>query len=116
MNENRRKLVAFGDESIRKAFLELKSGRFEDKKVAGYIQKAIDELAKNPFAGVAVPRKLWPKEYIKKFGINNLRKYDLSDGWRLAYTLQGNEIEIVSIILEWFPHKRYESRFGYKHH
>jgi Txe/YoeB family toxin of Txe-Axe toxin-antitoxin module len=116
LNDNRIKRVAFGSESIRKAFLELKTGRFEDRKVAGYIQDAINELARNPLAGIPLPRKLWPKEYVRKFGINNLRKCNLSDGWRLTYTLKGSEVEIVSIILEWFPHKEYDRRFGYKSH
>ena len=43
-----------------------------------------------------------------------MRKCNLPDGWRLVYTLAGNEIEIISILLEWFSHKEYERRFGYK--
>jgi Txe/YoeB family toxin of Txe-Axe toxin-antitoxin module len=113
MNNDRIKRVAFGDESIRKAFAELKSGKFEEKKLASYIERAIDDLKINPLIGIALPRRLWPIIYIRKFSITNLRKYDLPNGWRLIYTLQGNEVEIVSIILEWFPHKEYERRFKY---
>ena len=113
MNNDRIKRVAFGDESIRKAFLELKTGKFEEKKLASYIERAIDDLKTNPLIGIAIPRRLWPAIYVRKFSITNLRKYDLPNGWRLIYTLQGNEIEIVSIILEWFPHKEYERRFRY---
>ena len=43
-----------------------------------------------------------------------MRKYNLPNAWRLAYTLKGNEVEIISIILEWFDHEGYEKRFGYK--
>lgn len=114
LNDGRIKRVGFGDESVRKAFLELKSGRFEEKRLAGYIQRAMDDLMANPFAGIAIPRKLWPLDYIRRFGITNLRKYDLPGGWRLIYTLAGNEVEIVSIILEWFSHKDYSRRFKYK--
>ena len=113
MNNDRIKRVAFGDEAIQKAFEDLKTGRFEEKNLASYIQRAIDDLKENPLIGVKVPSKLWPKEYIRRFSINNLRKYDLPNGWRLIYTLVGNEVEIVSIILEWFPHKEYERRFKY---
>lgn len=60
-----------------------------------------------------ISEKLWPNEYIKKYKITNLWKYDLPDGWRLIYTIESNKIKIVSIILEWFDHKNYERKFNY---
>jgi len=63
--------------------------------------------------GIKIPSSLWPKEYVKKYGIDNLRKYDLPDGWRLLYTLRGNEIEIISILIEWPSHTAYERKFKY---
>lgn len=113
MNENREKRVAFADESILSSFQQLKSGRFEEKQLAERIERAIADLKENPFIGIHIPRKLWPREYVKKFAVDNLRKYDLPDGWRLIYTLHGNEIEIISIILEWMKHKEYEKKFNY---
>lgn len=106
-------MVGFGDDSLHKAFQALKSGKFEEKELALFIQRAIDDLKANPFIGVPIPRKLWPVVYIRKFSVNNLRKYNLPNGWRLIYTLKANEVEIVSIILEWFSHKEYEKRFNY---
>ncbi|HPV66505.1 MAG TPA: hypothetical protein PK655_03600 [archaeon] len=44
---------------------------------------------------------------------SNLWKYNLSNGWRLTYTIRGGEIEVISIIIEWFCHKKYENRFKY---
>ncbi len=114
MNGNRAKHVAFTDEKLLKAFEELKHGKFEEKELASYIQRAIDDLKENPLIGIIVPKKLWPRDYIAKFQVNNLRKYDLPNGWRLIYTLKGNEVEIVSVILEWFKHKEYEKKFHYK--
>ncbi|MFH1306885.1 MAG: hypothetical protein ABIH83_04505 [Candidatus Micrarchaeota archaeon] len=115
MNKKERiKSVGFVDQELKDAYEQLKAGRTEDRWLAGNINKAIEALKENPMAGVIVPRKLWPKLYIQKYKINNLRKYDLPDGWRLTYTLKGNEIEIVSVILEWLSHKQYEKRFGYK--
>jgi hypothetical protein len=35
---------------------------------------------------------------VQKYCINNLRKYDLPNGWRLLYTIKGNEIEITDVI------------------
>ncbi len=100
--------VAFIDEKLKTAYEEIK-----DKKLLKYLQRAIDDLKKDPFAGIKIPRKLWPKEYIKKYNVKNLWKYNLPDGWRIIYTLKTNEIEIISIILEWFTHKEYEKRFKY---
>lgn len=64
--------------------------------------------------GIQIPKRLFPKEYVIKYKINNLWKYDLPDGWRLIYTLNPlNQVEILSVILEWFNHKEYERRFHY---
>jgi hypothetical protein len=56
---------------------------------------------------------LWPKGYSTKHNINSLYKYDLPNGWRLIYTVKGSQLEILSIIIEWFDHKGYERRFKY---
>jgi hypothetical protein len=44
---------------------------------------------------------------------NNLWKYNLPNAWRLVYSISGSEVEIIAILLEWFPHKEYERRFKY---
>lgn len=105
--------VGFATEEIKKAFEELKNGKFEDKQLYEFLQRAVDDLKKNPFVGKNIPKNLIPKEYIKKFGIDNLRKYDLPNAWRLIYSLKGDEIMIFSVILEWMDHKNYERRFKY---
>ena len=91
----------------------LKTGKFEDKKLYEFIDRAIDDLKKSPTCGTKIQKKIWPKEYKKKFGINNLWKYDLPNAWRIIYTIETDEVTIVSIILEWFSHKGYEKRFKY---
>jgi hypothetical protein len=78
-----------------------------------FIDRAKDDLKKNPMCGFKIPKHLWPKEYIKKFEITNLWKYDLPNGWRLIYTIQTNEVMILNVILEWFDHKEYERKFKY---
>ena len=105
--------VAFATTEIKKAFEELKSGKFEDKQLYEFLLRAIDDLKRNPFVGKNVPKNLIPKEYVKKFGVDNLRKYDLPNAWRLMYTLKGDELTIISVILEWLDHKNYERRFKY---
>lgn len=107
------KKYAFAEESTKKAFYDLQKGKFEEQQLAKYLQRAIQDLLENPFCGIRVPSNLWPKEYIKKYKIDNLRKYDLPDGWRLIYTIRGNQIEIISVLIEWFDHKNYERKFKY---
>jgi len=86
----------------------------EDDMIKKSIIRAIQALKENAFSGIQVPKKLFPKEYIIKYGINNLWKYDLPRGWRLLYTVTtDNEVELISAILEWFDHKEYERRFKY---
>lgn len=116
MMQNRINKIAFADQSVKTAFDNLNSGKFEDKQLHAYLERAIMDLKENPRIGVGLHQKQWPKEYVKKYAINNLRKYDLPNGWRLIYTLKGNQIEIVSILIEWFTHKEYERRFHYKKH
>jgi len=106
--------VGFADEKLKKAFDTLSNGKFEDKQLHQAISKAIDSLKKNPECGIRVPKKLSPKYYETKYGYANVWKYDLPEGWRLIYSLQKNQVLIVSIILEWLDHKNYERRFRYK--
>lgn len=106
--------VAFIDASLKAAFEELGKGKYEEQQLAVFLNRAIEDLKQNYLCGIRVPSNLWPKEYVKKYGINNLRKYDLPNGWRLLYTIRGNEIEIISVILEWIVHKEYDRKFKYK--
>ncbi len=108
------KYVSFIEETTRKSFDKLKSGKFEDKTLYEFIDRAIDDLKENPFVGIKLPKKLWPKEYVQKYAINNLWKYDLPNAWRLLYTIKGNSVKIVAVILEWMDHKKYDRKFGYK--
>lgn len=107
------KLVAFIDTKTKEEYESLKDGRFEDKALFNSLMNAIEELKNNPNVGIKIPRNLWPKEYLTRFQITNLWKYNLPNGWRLVYTIGADEIKIVSIILEWFNHKEYEKKFNY---
>ena len=101
------------DESLQNELGKLKEGKFEDKQLYEFVNRALDDLKQNPFVGIRISSRLWPKEYIQKYLINNLRKYDLPNGWRLLYTIKGAEVEILAIVLEWLSHKEYERRFKY---
>ena len=88
-------------------------GKFEDKRLFKMIARAIEDLKNNPDFGIKIPKKLWPKPYIQKHKVNNLWKYNLPDAWRLLYSIENQEIIVVSIILEWMKHKDYERKFKY---
>jgi len=102
--------VVFVNNKIERAFLKLG----EDSEIKKFIQRAIEDIKNNAFCGIPIPKKLFPKEYVKKYNINNLWKYDLPDAWRLIYFITTpNKVEILAVILEWFNHKEYNRRFRY---
>lgn len=105
--------VAFADKKLESQFESLKSGKEKERILYKFIQRAISDLKKNPLAGIKIQKKLWPKEYVRKYELTNLWKYDLPNAWRLIYTIQSDEVMILSIILEWFNHKDYEKKFNY---
>src|SRR3989344_2065043 len=112
MNE-KIKEVAFIDKEKESSFNDLKEGKFEDKELYKFISRAKQDLLNNPLCGIRVKESLIPKEYFQKYGINALWKYDLPNAWRLLYTIIGNEVKIVCVILEWMTHKEYERKFNY---
>ena len=105
--------VVLADEKLKAALKKLKNSKTEDKKLYEWLNLAFDDLANDPFCGIQIPRKLIPKEYIKKYGIDNLWKYNLPNAWRLIYSIAKDEVIVLTIILEWMNHKSYERRFEY---
>ena len=105
--------IAFITPQLKQEFDSLKEGKFEDRELYGFIDRATDDLKKDPTCGIKIKKQQWPKEYIKKYEITNLWKYDLPNGWRLIYTIESDDVKIMNIVLEWFSHKEYERRFHY---
>jgi len=106
--------IIFADEKIKQTLQKLKESTTEDKKVYEWLVRAFEDLEKDAFSGVQISKRLIPKEYQKKFGkLDNLWKYNLPDAWRLIYTVQRDQVVILSVILEWMDHKEYERRFKY---
>ena len=101
--------IVLGDLNLKKEF-----NNIEDKDLKRQLEKAFENLGENAFCGVQIPKRLIPKEYIKRYGkITNLWKYNLPGVWRLIYTIKNNQVSILSVILEWMDHKTYEKRFKY---
>jgi len=102
--------LVFADDKIEKEFYNLS----DNDEIKKFILRALRDIKENAFCGIHISSKLIPKEYIKKYKINNLWKYDLPDGWRLLYSITTpNKVEIISVIIEWMDHKEYERRFNY---
>jgi hypothetical protein len=102
--------IQFVNESVKIAFEKLKE---EDESMYKFILRAFEDIENNAFCGVQIPKRLIPKEYIQKYGVRNLWKYNLPDAWRLIYSIKGKNLLVFSIILEWLDHKEYERRFHY---
>lgn len=71
MNDDRIKYVTFSDKKTEESFEKLILGKYEDKKLYEYIERAILDLKNNPICGVKIPKKIWPKEYMEKHHIDN---------------------------------------------
>lgn len=106
--------IRFADEKVRKAFEELQQSTTEDKRLFEFLERAFKDIKENAFCGIQIPKRLIPKEYLQKYGIDNLWKYNLPNAWRLLYSVGREEVTVVSIVLEWGKHKEYERKFGYK--
>lgn len=66
----------FADDQVRQAFFALKSGRAEEKEIYDLLNTVFDTIAMDPFSGIQVPKRLIPKVYLTKYGIDNLWKYN----------------------------------------
>ena len=100
--------VQFANDKVKEAFDNL-----DDVSLKKFLERALEDIKSNPFCGIQIPKRLIPKEYVKKFDIHNVWKYNLPNSWRLIYSIKGSELIILSIVLEWLDHKEYERRFGY---
>lgn len=89
-------------------------------KRAQSILRAIKEKTEfikiNRHYGDAVAKKLIPKEFIQKYGANNLFRVELPSFWRMLYMLTNDEqeIEIIAFVLDIGSHKEYDKVMGYR--
>ena len=102
--------LEYADIKIKKQLDKLE---VKDKEFFEHIKNALRNIQEDPICGIKIPIKLIPKELKKKYGINNLYKYNLPSAWRLLYSLAGNRVEIIAIILGCLNHKQYERKFNY---
>ena len=78
------------------------------------INRIFDILISNPFYGENAKKDLIPKEYRQKYDADNLFIADLPDYWRMIYTLESDEIEIIAFVLDIINHNNYNKKFGFR--
>jgi hypothetical protein len=98
--------VKYADDNVKAAFLVLKGDLLHQ------LTKAFFEISINAFSGVQIPKRLIPLDY-RRWGIPNLWKRNLPNGWRLLYFIVEINSEAYSVVLDWLPHKEYERKFNY---
>lgn len=78
------------------------------------IERAKNNLKIDPQFGIHIPRKYVSKSTSTRYGTDRLWKINLVGYWRLIYTIVGDEIKIISFVLEFMNHEKYNKVFGYK--
>lgn len=73
--------VRFVNPELKTTFEELK---IKNPRLYKELERAFVSICKDSFFGRRVKKELIPKELIKKYGINNLLIYNLSEGWRFG--------------------------------
>lgn len=82
----------------------------EEMQLLKSIKQKSEILKINPTYGDKIPHNLIPKI----LDIPNLFRIELTGYWRMLYTLEGNNIEIVAFILYIIDHPTYDKLFGYR--
>ena len=86
----------------------------KDITLLNAINRVFDLIVNNPFYGENAKKNLIPKEYRQKYDANNLFIADLPDYWRMIYTLESDEIEIIAFVLDIIDHDEYNKKFRFK--
>lgn len=98
----------------KESYLHLKKKTDKDARTLLNSFSRIKEILKdNPQYGDPIPKQLIPKS-LQKIGVKNLYRVELSNYWRMLYTLEGSRIEVFVFVLNIVDHKNYNRLFGYK--
>jgi hypothetical protein len=67
-------------------------------------------LGENMYAGELIRKSQIPKQYIDRYGVNNLYRYSHPEGFRSCYTV----VNCCPVILDIMSHAEYDKVFGYR--
>jgi len=82
----------------------------EEMQLLKSINKKIEILRHNQAYGQGIAKEQIPKT----LEVDNLFRIELTNYWRMLYTIRTNEVEIVSFILYIIGHKEYDRILGYR--
>lgn len=82
----------------------------EEMQLLKAIRQKTELIRQNPAYGNNIPKKLIPKS----MDASNLFRVELTGYWRMLYSLEGNQIEIVAFVLYIIDHPAYDKMFRYK--
>jgi hypothetical protein len=98
----------------KESFLKLKTLKLKESKTIINSFNRIKEILKsNPQYGDPIKKSLIPRELLK-LGISNLYRVELSNYWRMLYTLEGDNVSVYLFVLSIVDHKEYNKLFRYK--
>lgn len=86
----------------------------EERIMFKAITAKLSLIGASPKYGQAIARRLIPRDYIRKYNIDNLYRVELPFFWRMLYTLRDNKIEVIAFVLDIIDHKQYNNKFRYK--
>ena len=95
---------------------QIKDGKenTEEMRLLRSIKQKIDFVKANPFYGDNISKALIPKEYVVKYNAKNLWRVELTNYWRMLYTIKGDQIEVICFVLDILEHEEYNKKFGYR--
>ena len=98
----------------KESFIELKKREDKDAlRLINSIERVINILRDNPQFGDPIKKDLIPKHF-KEPGFTNLYRVELTNYWRMLYTVTGNRVEIFVFVLNIIDHPTYDKIFGYR--
>ena len=95
---------------------QIAKGNRSNEREYKLLIKGIEKLKMDYRSGAHISKKKNKKAfefYQRKYGIENLWKLNVSQDWRMPYTVVSDGIEIVCFVLDLMDHKRYDKVFGY---
>ena len=83
----------------KEAYLELKKREDQEAQtLLRSIHRLIEILKENPQFGDPIRKQLIPARHLE-IGIHNLYRAELSNYWRMLYTLEGTQVDIFCFVL-----------------
>ncbi len=78
------------------------------------IDREVDNLKIDPQRGIYIPKRNIPRELFERYQTENFWKINLPNYWRMIYTLTGNEVEVIALVLEVMDHRKYDKLLKYR--